>query len=391
MGIAVGQARGGGMCGTVSDELFRANGAYPVGMVPPVCYLQRDGVSIAYQVVGDEPVDLLFIPGAISHLALEWESPYWRRWCDRMVSFARLIRLDKRGTGLSDRPGGPYSSEERMEDARAVLDAVGVRRAHVLGTSEGGPLAILLAVSYPERVQSLVLCGTQACFHRAPGYPWGFDRARISELVRGINSSWGQRAFAEFWAPRGDEQFAEWWAGYQRAGASPADATMMFETAFKADARPLLRDVKAPTLVLHRIGDRVVDGEAARYLAGHIPGARFVELAGDDHVLWVGDVEPLCSEIEMFLTGSKPRRRSFWPAGLTDREVEVLRLLAEGHTKKEISAALFISPRTAHAHVVNIYRKIGVRTRASAAMYAVAHGLAEVRADTGRQIDRTVD
>jgi DNA-binding CsgD family transcriptional regulator/esterase/lipase len=261
----------------------------------------------------------------------------------------------------------------------------------VLGTSEGGPLAILLAVSYPERVQSLVLCGTQACFHRAPGYPWGFNRARISELVQGINSSWGQRAFAEFWAPRGDEQFAEWWAGYQRAGASPADATMMFETAFKADARPLLHEIKAPTLVLHRIGDRVVDGEAARYLARHIPGARFVELAGDDHVLWVGDVEPLCSEIEMFLTGSKPRRRSFWPAGLTDREVEVLRLLAEGHTKKEISAALFISPRTAHAHVVNIYRKIGVRTRASAAMYAVAHGLAEVRADTGHQIDRTVD
>jgi len=163
------EARGGSICGTASDELFGANGAYPVSMVPPVCYLQRDGVSIAYQVVGDEPVDLLFIPGAISHLALEWESPYWRRWCDRIVSFARLIRLDKRGTGLSDRPGGPYSSEERMEDARAVLDAVGVQRAHVLGTSEGGPLAILLAVSYPERVQSLVLCGTQACFHRAPG------------------------------------------------------------------------------------------------------------------------------------------------------------------------------------------------------------------------------
>ena len=134
--------------------------------------------------------------------------------------------------------------------------------------------------------------------------------------------------------------------------------------------------------MLHRAGDRVMDVEAARYLAGHIPSARFVELTGEDHVMWVGDVEPLCSEIEMFLTGSKTRRRSFWPAGLTDREVEILRLLAEGHTKNEISAALFISPRTAHAHVVNIYRKIGVRTRASAAMYAVAHGLAEVRADT---------
>jgi DNA-binding NarL/FixJ family response regulator len=152
---------------------------------------------------------------------------------------------------------------------------------------------------------------------------------------------------------------------------------MMFETTFKVDVRPLLPQIKAPTLVLHRLGDRVVDVEAARYLAGRIAGARFVEIVGDDHVMWVGDVERLCSEIEMFLTGSKPRRRSFWPAGLTDREVEVLRLLAEGQTKKEISAALFISPRTTHAHVVNIYRKIGVRTRAAAAMYAVAHGLAE--------------
>ena len=346
-------------------------------MAAPVSYLQREGVSIAYQVVGDEPVDLLVIPGAISHLALEWESPYWRRWCDRMVSFARLIRLDKRGTGLSDRPEGPYSPVERMEDARAVLDAVGVQEAHVLATSEGGPLAILLAVTYPERVQSLVLCGTHACFHRAPDYPWGLDEPGNRERVARIKSCWGQRAFAEFWAPQGDDLFAEWWAGYQRAGASPAAAAMMFDSAFKVDVRPLLPRIKAPTLVLHRVGDRAAPIEAARYTAEHIPGARFIELAGDDHVMWVGDVEPLCSEIEMFLTGSKPRRRSFWPAGLTDREVEVLRLLAEGQTKKEISAALFISPRTTHVHVVNIYRKIGVRTRASAAMYAVAHGLAE--------------
>ena len=218
--------------------------------------------------------------------------------------------------------------------------------------------------------------GTQACFHRTPDYPWGLDDAAWRERAEGMLSSWGQRAFAEFWAPRGDDLFAEWWAGYQRAGASPAAAATMFETAFKVDVRALLGSIKAPTLVLNRIGDRAVEADAGRYMAERIPGARFVELAGDDHVMWVGDVEALCTEIETFLTGSKPRRRSFWPAGLTDREVEVLRLLADGHTKKEISTTLFISPRTTHAHVTNIYRKIGVGTRASAAMYAAEHGLA---------------
>jgi DNA-binding NarL/FixJ family response regulator len=149
---------------------------------------------------------------------------------------------------------------------------------------------------------------------------------------------------------------------------------------FRVDVRALLASVKAPTLVLNRVGDRAVNVEAGQYMAERIPGARFIELAGDDHVMWVGDVEALCAEIEMFLTGSKPRRRPFWPAGLTDREVEVLRLLAEGHTKKEISAILYISPRTTHAHVTNIYRKIGIGTRASAAMYAVNHGLARAEA-----------
>jgi pimeloyl-ACP methyl ester carboxylesterase/DNA-binding CsgD family transcriptional regulator len=346
------------------------------GMAPPVSYLRRNGISIAYQVVGEEPLNLLVISGAISHLALEWDSPHWRRWCDRMTSFARLIRFDKRGTGLSDRPADPHTQEERMEDAHAVLDAVGVDQADVLATSEGGPQAIMLAVKYPERVRSLVLCGTQACFHRAPDYPWGFDHAAQRYRIESITSSWGNRAFAEFWAPRGDELFADWWAGYQRAGASPSGAAAIFEAAFKVDVRALLGSVKSPTLVLNRVGDRAVALDAGRYMAERIPGARFIELPGDDHVMWVGEVEALCAEIEMFLTGSKPRRRPFWPAGLTDREVEVLRLLAEGQTKKEISAALYISPRTTHVHVTNIYRKTGVRTRASAAIYAVNHGLA---------------
>jgi pimeloyl-ACP methyl ester carboxylesterase/DNA-binding CsgD family transcriptional regulator len=360
-------------------------------MAAPVSYVQRDGVSIAYQLVGDEPLDLLVIPGALSHLALEWDEPRWRRWCDRMCSFVRLIRFDKRGTGLSDRPPGPYTQEERMEDARAVMDAVGVERAHVLATSEGGPLALLLAVTYPDRVQSLVLFGSQACFHRAPDYPWGRDEGAQREWVDRIHSNWGRRAFAELWAPMGDETFAEWWAGYQRAGASPAAAAILFETSFKADARPLLGSIKAPTLVLNRIGDRAVEVEAGRHMAQRIPGARFVELAGDDHVMWVGDVEAPCAEIEIFLTGYKSRRRNFWPSGLTDREVEILRLLAGGRTKKQISEELFISPRTTHAHVANIYRKIGAQTRASAAVYAIEHGLARANLALQKWTQQSID
>jgi pimeloyl-ACP methyl ester carboxylesterase len=147
----------------------------------PIAYVETGGVHVAYQVVEGGPADLLMIPGWISHLALDWEEPYWVRWCERMTAFARLVRFDKRGTGLSDRPAGVQPLEDRMEDAHAVLNAAGLNRVHVLGWSEGGPLAMLLAATHPERVLSLVLYGTQACFRREPGYPWGFtDEQRQS-------------------------------------------------------------------------------------------------------------------------------------------------------------------------------------------------------------------
>jgi DNA-binding SARP family transcriptional activator/pimeloyl-ACP methyl ester carboxylesterase len=267
----------------------------------PISYVKSSGLNIAYQVVEGGPAELLMIPGWVSHLGLDWEEPTWVRWCERMTAFARLVRFDKRGTGLSDRPPGVPTLEERMEDARAVMDAVGLERAHVLGWSEGGPLAVLLAVSHPERVLSLVLYGTQACFHRADDYEWGEPEHSLEQDLETIVQAWGSLAFAEDFAPAGDERFARQWAAYQRAGASPSAAAALGRANWEIDVRPLLSAIRVPTLVLSRGGDPIGPPDAARYMAELIPGARFVELQGDDHVMWLGDIEALGVEIERFL------------------------------------------------------------------------------------------
>jgi DNA-binding SARP family transcriptional activator/pimeloyl-ACP methyl ester carboxylesterase len=271
----------------------------------PIAYVETGGVNVAYQVVEGGPVDLLMIPGWISHLALDWEEPHWVRWCERMTAFARLIRFDKRGTGLSDRPAGVQPLEERMEDAHAVLNAAGLERVHLLGWSEGGPLALLLAATHPERVLSLVLYGTQACFRREPDYPWGYTEEQREVSSAEFARVWGELAFASGFAPHCDEQFARRWAAYQRAGASPSAAAELNRMNLSIDARSLLREIHVPTLVLSRRGDRVGPPEAGRYIAEHVEGARFVELDGDDHLLWLGDSENLCSEIERFVLNVK--------------------------------------------------------------------------------------
>jgi class 3 adenylate cyclase len=274
---------------------------------PPIQYVRNGEVNIAYQVAGEAGQDVLMIPGWVSHLALDWEEPTWLRWCERMTRFARLVRFDKRGTGMSDRPAGIPTHEERMEDARAVMDVVGLDRPHVMGWSEGGPLAVLLAVTHPERVQSLVLYGTQACFRRKADYPWGDSREQIEQWAREAEAgAWGTLEDAAYFAPRGDERFAKQFAVYQQAAASPTAAADLGRANSEIDVRPLLPSIRVPTLVLNRSGDPVGPPDAGRYLAGHIPDSRFVELDGHDHVMWLGDTEALCAEIERFLTGRPP-------------------------------------------------------------------------------------
>jgi pimeloyl-ACP methyl ester carboxylesterase len=268
-------------------------------------YAKNRDVNIAYQSVGDQPHEILMIPGWASHLGLDWEEPSWVRWCDRMSSFARLVRFDKRGTGLSDRPGGIPTPDERMEDARAVMDAAGLNQAHVMGWSEGGPLAVMLATAHPDRVISLILVGTQAAFVRHDDYPFGDPPDEDDEWADELAADWG--TVDPVLGSGENAHYARRRAAYDQAAASPSAAVALARANSLIDIRPLLSSVRVPTLVLNRAADPIAPGAAGRYMAERIQCARFVELDGAEHSPWLGDAEALCGEIEEFITGTRPR------------------------------------------------------------------------------------
>jgi pimeloyl-ACP methyl ester carboxylesterase len=276
-------------------------------MAPPVKYARSGDVNIAYQVGGEGPHDLLMIPGWVTHLGLDWNEPRWVRWFERMTSFARIVRFDKRGTGMSDRTPGVPTPDERMDDARAVMDAAGLSQAHVIGWSEGGPLAVMLAVTYPKRVRSLVLNGTQAAFRRRDDYPYGDEESEAE--YADIERNWGSEDFARWFAPDEDQATIARFASYQQAAASPSAAVALARANSEIDVRGLLASVRVPTLVLNREDDPVAPGPAGQYLAERIPRARFVALEGSAHLPWLGEIEPYCAEIEHFVTGIRPAER----------------------------------------------------------------------------------
>jgi class 3 adenylate cyclase len=278
-------------------------------MQPETKYAQSGDVSIAYQVMGTGPRDILIVPGFISHLEQAWEDPSYRCFLQRLASFSRLIRFDKRGTGLSDRIAGIPTLEERMDDVRAVLDATRSESAALFGISEGGPMSILFAATYPERTSALILYGSIARGAWAPDYPWGvkLDEA-WEDWLEGWRKGWGGPYAIDTWAPSvaHDGQFRQWWSKYLRLGASPSAVISIFRMNAALDVRDILPTLHVPTLVLHRSGDRPIDVKEGRYLAQHIQGAKFVELTGDDHLWWVGDSESIVNEIQEFLTGERP-------------------------------------------------------------------------------------
>ena len=276
-------------------------------MEPQTRYARSGEVSIAYQVVGDGPYDVVVAPGFISHVELFWEQPALRRFLTRLAAFSRLVLFDKRGTGLSDPVASAPTLEERADDLRAVMDAAGMERAAVLGISEGGTMALMFAASHPERTSSLVLYGTWARLGRAPDYPEGVDPELLAGLVRLVDR-WGTGVGLGAWAPsrRDDQQLRDWWGRLQRSSASPGMARMLFSSYPDLDARCLLPTIRAPALVLHRRGDLMVPLALGRYLAEHLPHASLVELPGDDHLFFVGDTDPVLDEIELFLTGARP-------------------------------------------------------------------------------------
>jgi len=331
-------------------------------------YAKSGSVSIAYQVVGDGPTDLILVPGFVSHVEVAWEEPRLARFLSRLASFSRLIVFDKRGTGMSDPVASPPSMDERMDDIRAVMDAVGSRRATMFGVSEGGTLSLLFASAYPDRTNSLVLYGSWARRLSGPDYPFGPSAEQLEEVIGGMDRAWASGAWWDGGQPSAadDEHHRRWWARYLRMAASPAMAQNVIRMNMRMDVRDLLPTIGQPTLILHRTGDTWIDVGHARYLAEHIPAASYVELPGSEHRPWLGDIDSIADEVEVFVTGrkSRPRRRtSIGVDALSRREREVALLASRGETAIQIAGQLCVSKRTVESHLVNVYNKLGVSSK----------------------------
>ena len=268
-------------------------------------------MNIAYQVVGEGPLDLVYVPGWISNVELMWDEPAHAHVLGRLASFSRLILFDKRGTGLSDPVplDRPPTLEERMDDVRAVMDAAESERAAVFGFSEGGVMSALFAATYPGRTTALALYGTFAKRIWSPDYPWAprpeARRREIEELER----NWATRMDLDQLAPSESEAFKTRLAAYFRRSASPGTAVALLRMNTQHDIRDVLPTIRVPTLVIHRTDDRDVKVEEGRWIAAQIPGATFVELPGDSHTLWGGDTDAVVDELEEFLTGVRPARK----------------------------------------------------------------------------------
>jgi pimeloyl-ACP methyl ester carboxylesterase len=273
---------------------------------PPIRYARSGDVNIAYQVTGDGSFDLVLVHGFFSHLEIDWELPALARFHDRLGSFARLIRFDKRGTGLSDRGVGLPDFETRMDDVRAVMDAVGSESAALVGYSEGGPLGVLFAATYPDRVRALALYGTYAKRSDPDDdYPWAPTWEERKRVAAELERTWGENVDLSAMWPEADAAEAAWAERRGRGALSPAGARDLILMNSQADVRDLLASVQCPTLVVHRTGDADASVEEGRYIAERIPGARFVELPGDVHVPF-HQPDEIVDEIEEFLTGVRP-------------------------------------------------------------------------------------
>lgn len=272
-----------------------------------VNYARSGDLRIAYAVFGEGPVDFVFVPGFVSHLEAWWEAGPAARFFGRIASFSRLIMFDKRGTGLSDPFVGVPTLEERIDDVRAVMEAVDSESAFVCGLSEGGPMSVLFSATYPDRTRGLVLIGATARVVEAPDYPIGHPPDLLEGILEEIDDSWGQGALMDIFIPSlVDNDYARsLWARFQRMGGSPGTARAMMQALGEIDVRHILPNIQVPTLVIHRTDERVIPASHAHYLVEHIPDARLLEVPGVDHFPWLGDADPILEAIEEFTTGSR--------------------------------------------------------------------------------------
>jgi class 3 adenylate cyclase len=275
-----------------------------------VAFARSGDVSIAYRVVGDGPIDVVYVQGAYTHLDVYWEEPAFRRYCERLAEFSRLVLFDKRGMGMSDRVPGATPLDVRMDDIRAVMDAIGSESAAVMGESEGGPLAMLFAAAHPERTQALILQGGEVRERTDDEWPWGASTAEEFEAgMATLPERWGKGIGIAAKVPSiaNDPSLPAiqaWWGKAQRNAATPAAWEAFARMAFDIDVRDMVPSIHVPTLIIHTTGDRVCHVENARWLAAHIPDARYIEMPGGDHLPWF-HADRTLAEIREFITGSR--------------------------------------------------------------------------------------
>jgi pimeloyl-ACP methyl ester carboxylesterase/DNA-binding CsgD family transcriptional regulator len=344
--------------------------------VPQTRYARSGEIHIAFQILGEGPADLVFIPGWVSHLELEMEMAMPRRFYETLASFTRLIRFDKRGTGMSDRVMGPMSLDERIDDIRAVLDASNVERASLLGFSEGGTMAAVFAARHPERVDKLVLLASHAGkVTGGPDFPCGYEvEPMIRWITEVVETRWGagdslEHLAPSLWRHRQADRARGGQARFERMAATPGAALAHLRFNLGNDARSVLPLVNAPTLVLHRAGDHFVPLCNGEHLASAIPNARLVVVDGEDHLPYVGDVAAVVDEVERFLIGTSSHaealRGHIASANdpltlLTAAELRVAECVARGLANPQIAEALHLSRHTVESHLKRIYTKLAV-------------------------------
>ena len=279
-------------------------------MTPTTRYAKSGDVCIAYQVIGEGPIDLVLAPGTVSHLDLDWEIPMRADFFRRLGSMFRLIRFDKRGTGLSDRPTEMATLEQRADDIRAVMDAVGIHSAVIFGASEGASMAAMFAATYPERTRALLTWGAMARWMASDDHPWGQNQSENEQMIRDVQENWPSewyiRGPGAGYGPDADDALVQSAIRYCRAAANPSAAAAYERMNSEIDIRPILGAIKVPTLVMNRTGDPVAPCEAARDMAKRIPGARFIEFPGNTHSMMAIAPEKVLAEIQEFVTGVRP-------------------------------------------------------------------------------------